>query len=77
MNELIANWTKFTCGVCAVIAMIAWGFGTKVSATELLAVLGVLFAVHSSSSGISGFIGGQTQNNAITKTDVTTAILPK
>jgi hypothetical protein len=72
VNELITNWIKIVAGVCAVIAVAAWGLG-HVTTNDLIAVLASLFAAHATSSGVSGLVGGPTQNNTISQTDVTRA----
>jgi hypothetical protein len=72
VNELIANLTKVTVCIGALMLLVFWGFG-KVSTQDLIALATALLALHGGVSGISGLIGGPTQNNAITKTDLTTA----
>ncbi|MGP0042486.1 MAG: hypothetical protein ACLPJW_17580 [Rhodomicrobium sp.] len=72
MNELIGNLTKVTACIGALILLVFWGMG-KVTTNEIIGLATAIGALHSGVSGITGIIGGPTQNNAISQTDVTKA----
>lgn len=72
MNELIGNLSKVTICLGALIVLVFWGLG-KVTVQDIAGLATALLALHSGVSGITGLIGGSTQNNAITETNVAKA----
>lgn len=53
MNEIIANWTKLTIGVCLILVTVGFVLG-HLTRDDFLTTLGILVGVHAATSGYTG-----------------------